>query len=154
MCTTGPFNLSHTSLTSFDAREKLRNMKHTNPVFWEELNAGRPAEPVVGESVIEDDVVAEFERDGVVAALERDEDDSDLSCEVVVASTVTGSIPEGVCKKKGRFASAAAAESIDYEEEVENWAITIGVEEGSSRAAGKRTVKPNPKYSGVQFWQH
>lgn len=91
MCTTGPFNLSHTSLTSFDARESLRNMKHTDPVFWEELSAGKPAEPVVGESVIEDDVVqvAEFERDGVVAALERDEDDSDLSCDVVVASTVT-----------------------------------------------------------------
>ena len=37
MCRTGQFNLSYESLTSFNARETLRNLKTMNPEFWAEL---------------------------------------------------------------------------------------------------------------------
>lgn len=37
MCRTGEFNLLYDSLTSFAARDKLRNFKTTNPDLWAEL---------------------------------------------------------------------------------------------------------------------
>lgn len=83
--------------------------------------------------------------------------ESDTQPQFVVSTVPTGSIPEGFCKKKRTLASTSAAESIDHQEGMENWAIAVGVEESSSGAAGKQMVEPNllnRDYPGVQFWQH
>ena len=149
MCTAGQFNLSHSSLTSFDAREKLRNLRITDPVFWTELTAGQA--PVIAED-------AEVDEDHEPVEPE-DEDDSDLSCDVVVASAVSGKVPAGACcKVTGKLASAAAAESLEYmSEERPGWASKeegLGTVQGSSRGAGKRQVRANKHYTGDKFWHH
>jgi hypothetical protein len=53
MCRTGKFNLSYQSLTSFTAREKLRNLKSTNPEFWQELTT------VAHQTIPDDDIIDE-----------------------------------------------------------------------------------------------
>ena len=67
MCCAGQFNLSYKSLTSFNARKRLQNLKTMNPKFWAELTAIRSEEPVAdGQAVEEDDIdvqAARFDND-------------------------------------------------------------------------------------------
>src|SRR6202022_45959 len=105
MCRTGDFNLSYDSLTSFEARQELRDLKITDPKFWDELTCkAAPDLNVAGnEPIFEDDETTEpiFE------------DDSDLPCEVIIAE-VLGSKTRGVASTAtGELVSTAAAESLD-----------------------------------------
>lgn len=148
MCKTGEFNLSYKSLTSFNAREKLRNLKKADPIFWAELTAGCTAWPTIVGKVAEDDMDAEL----------VDKDDSDLPCDVVVASAVLGEIPTGVRGEKGWLVSTAVTELLDYveaeTEERPDWASgEVNSAEGS-RAVGKRRVTANKLYTGDLFWRH
>ena len=67
MCRTGNFNLSYDSLTSYEARQKLRELKTTDPDFSNELiqktateaaditNDDMPEDEDTGEPLFEDD---------------------------------------------------------------------------------------------------
>ena len=37
MCCTGKFNMSYKSLTGYEARQKLCDLKETDPKFWDQL---------------------------------------------------------------------------------------------------------------------
>jgi hypothetical protein len=51
------WNLSYASLTSFNAREALRNMKSTDPEFWKELTRAQCQNlPDASKKLPEDDV--------------------------------------------------------------------------------------------------
>ena len=105
MCRTGNFNLSYDSLTSFEARQELRDLKTVDPKFWDQLTCkATPDLNVTGnETITEDDKTMEpiFE------------DDSDLPCEVIIAE-VLGSNTRGVTSTAiGIMVSTAAAESLD-----------------------------------------
>jgi hypothetical protein len=106
MCRVGKFNLSYKSLTSFDARENLCNMKNTDLEFWKELTGDTGMSAVDKNTAQEDDPqppdVTEFE------------DDSDLPCKAVIAS-VTGSQHYFDITKSvdGDLMSAAQTEFLD-----------------------------------------
>jgi hypothetical protein len=147
MCRAGDFNLSYESLTSFKAREKLRNMKTTDPEFWAELTAG------VHQTIRDDEVVDE---DDVEVAATRFDDDSDLPCDAIIAHVVHSQEVLGVQVQNGRLASMAAVEAIDYEGEKPDWANEAGTstEQRSGREAGKQKVKANTLYPKDHFWHH
>ena len=149
MCRAGQFNLSYQSLTSFNARETLRNLKTTNPEFWRELTGGRSEDPVNDDQVVDED--------DIEAQAAHYDDDSDLPCDAVIAHVVHGQVPVGTEVRAGHLVSTAAAEAIDYEGKKLDWAddVTFAIgEASSSRAPGKRKVKVNQMYSGTQFWHH
>jgi hypothetical protein len=72
--------MSYESLTSYEARQKLRDLKITDPEFWDQLT--RKAVPdidtLINEHITEDD-------DDTNPLFE---DDSDLSCGVIVANVL------------------------------------------------------------------
>ncbi|KAF8800176.1 hypothetical protein BYT27DRAFT_7019403, partial [Phlegmacium glaucopus] len=61
MCRVRLWNLSYESLTSFEAREKLRNLKTDNPAFWVELSMEKEdaSLPAPDDNVPEDTVDVE-----------------------------------------------------------------------------------------------
>jgi hypothetical protein len=60
MCRTGNFDLSYDSLISYEARQKLRGLKTTDPEFWAELTQRTgPVLEVPGETIVEDDETTE-----------------------------------------------------------------------------------------------
>ena len=84
MCRTRNFNLSYDSLTGFKARQTLRNLKMTDPDFWNKLTQNTAAE-VADNSNVD---MPEDEDDGEVLF----EDDSDIPCEAIIACVI-GSKP-------------------------------------------------------------
>jgi hypothetical protein len=135
--------LSYDSLISYEARQKLCNLKTTDPEFWAELTQRTgPVLEVPGETVVEDDDMTE----------PLFEDDSDLPCEMIVAS-VLGSGPAGVVStSNGDMVSTAAAKSIDNTEmEMPNHDCDVDVGVGDL-GRGKRKRTNNKLYDS--FWQH
>src|SRR4051794_41059165 len=103
MCRVRGFNLSYQSLTSFEAREKLRNLKSTDPEFYAELVAGTNCDEVKqGDTVQEDDPE--------VLGIGDVDDDSNLPCKAVIASVTEQALPmELYSTVGGGLASAAKA---------------------------------------------
>jgi hypothetical protein len=83
----------------------LRNLKTTDPEFWDELTQKTridPEEPLVGEELEDDDILEP-----------QFEDDSNLLCNVIVAN-VLGSESDGVeANINGDLVSTGMAESLD-----------------------------------------
>ncbi|KAH7908914.1 hypothetical protein BJ138DRAFT_989477, partial [Hygrophoropsis aurantiaca] len=80
MCRVRGFNLSYASLTSFAARDKLRNLKHDDPTFWQELTSGTSsAAPADGEGTFDEDE----ETDSTPF-----EDESNLPLDAVIARVI------------------------------------------------------------------
>lgn len=143
MCHTGNFNLSYNSLISYKARQKLCDLKTTDPEFWAELTQRtRPVLEFPGETIVEDDEMTE----------PLFEDDSDLPCEMIVAS-VLGSSPAGVVStSNGDMISTATAELIDNTEmEMPNHDCDAGVGVGDL-GCGKQKRTNNKLYDS--FWRH
>jgi hypothetical protein len=59
MCRVKDFNLSYDCLTGYAVRDKLRNLKKTDPEFWKELTAASVPEPTDGNQIFEEDDVDE-----------------------------------------------------------------------------------------------
>jgi hypothetical protein len=143
--------MSYESLTSYEARQKLRDLKITDPEFWDQLT--RKAVPdidtLINEHITEDD-------DDTNPLFE---DDSDLSCGVIVAN-VLGSQSAGVkLTTSGDMISTAAAESLEmYRTEIVSddaegkgdVASVVDLELGR----GKRKRTANKFYDSKSFWQH
>src|ERR1700732_3449514 len=108
MCCTGNFNMSYESLTGYDARQKLRDLKKTDLEFWDQLTR---------KAVLEVDIPAkECIAENEDAADTLFEDDSDLPCDTIIAN-VLGFQPAGVkSTAAGDMVSTAAAESLDADE--------------------------------------
>jgi hypothetical protein len=100
-------------LTSFKAREALRNLKTTDLAFWAELTMNQPDENLPG---MEETLPEDVEPD---AGLEdADADDSDLSMPTLIAA-LTRDIPETVGSRKiGTLMSLSDAENVDLDPEL------------------------------------
>jgi hypothetical protein len=143
MCRTGNFNLSYDSLTSYEARQKLRELKTTDPDFWNELTqkTATEAADTTNDDVPEDEDISE----------PLFEDDSDLPCDVIIAR-VHGSIPTGTTSTPdGNLVSTAVAESLDAGDETESLGIA-GESSENALGRGKRKVTKNKLYHS--FWRH
>ncbi|KDQ50960.1 hypothetical protein JAAARDRAFT_707172 [Jaapia argillacea MUCL 33604] len=88
LCRIGDYNLSYETLTSFEARQHLRNLKTSDPVFWVDLNR------------IQDDEQGPDENDEVPEDLDQEtltfEDDSNLPTEAIIAHVMNSELLEGV----------------------------------------------------------
>ncbi len=141
-------------LTSFKAREALRNLKTTDPAFWAELTVNQPDENLPG---MEETLPEDVEPD--TGLEDADADDSDLSMPTLI-SALTRDIPETVgSRKTGTLMSLSDAENVDLDPELVPPA-EANVEapkeekapEGSGR--GKRKKFANKLYKGDAFWRH
>ncbi|KAF4617264.1 hypothetical protein D9613_005664 [Agrocybe pediades] len=155
LCRVRGWNLSFKSLTSFEAREKLRGLRTADPVFWEELNSagerGLPAE----NTVVDEDMEAD--------TLGGDElgDDSSYSVpEVINAVLNVGGGPEG---QVGVLVPSNLAEN--GEAEPIEWADGVGTSGTASGALftenrnpadklGKRKRVANRWYAVKDFIHH
>ena len=109
MCCTGGFNLSYASLTSYEARQKLRDLKTTDPNFWNELTQKTTADAagMADENMSKDEDIGEVSF----------EDDSDLPCETIIAHVLGPDLGAGVISTPdGNLMSTVAAESLDRDE--------------------------------------
>jgi hypothetical protein len=149
LCRTGHFNLSYASLTSYEARQKLCDLKSADPEFWQQLTQKKVMySVVVGEDVAEDEV------DGAAVF----EDDSDIPCEAIIANTLRTSLVGIKLTATGNIVSAAAAESLEASEDSSSVGIMINNPvpsvDGSNLRHGKRKHMWNTLYNSKAFWRH
>jgi hypothetical protein len=90
MCCVRQWNLSYGSLTSYEAREKLRALKTEEPSFWSELTASMTHDlPGLNEHSIEEDT--EKDDDG-----DNHGDDSSLEMSTLLSALETGEVASNV----------------------------------------------------------
>ena len=110
MCHVKEFNLSYNCLTGYAVRDKLRNLKKTDPEFWKELTAASMPEPTNGNGT--------FKEDNVDVLSEVFNDDSNLPCNTIIACVTASGLPETVSSTEdGNWVSVAQAESMDNDGE-------------------------------------
>lgn len=153
--------MSYESLTSFEAREKLRNLKQTDPIFWNELTMERPQLlPEEDEEVDEDKIPKPDDVDWGW-------DDSDIPINTAVGTIVSGDYPIGVAERlEGGLMSVVQAEDLDLDLEeiskqnfVEEDEFDVnGVEKAGAaekpQGRGRREKKANKLYDSKVFWKH
>jgi len=89
MCRVRQWNLSYGSLTSYEAREKLRTLKTEEPLFWGELTASTTHDlPGLKEHIEEDEERIDDEDDKG--------DDSSLEMPAILSTIVTGEVARNV----------------------------------------------------------
>ncbi|KAI1788297.1 hypothetical protein LXA43DRAFT_894908 [Ganoderma leucocontextum] len=146
-CAIGDLNLSYESLTSREARDRLRDLKITDRAFWDELTAyDRQDEVPAEDAVVPEDSVEE--ESGETTGLE---DDSNIPVDALIALVVDGIAPTGASAspETGALMSTAATES---SEEPEAGVEHEGGEEELGRGKRKRVKRDLAKYNGEQFW--
>ena len=153
MCRMGKFNMSYESLTGYEARQKLCDLKETDPEFWEQLT--RRAAPDV--DIPANKCITEDED----ATDPLFEDDSDLPCDVIVTN-VLGSQPAGVkLTTSGDMTSTATAELLKtYDMKMISDGVEVMGKDGASvvelgtLGRGKRKRTANRLYDSKSFWRH
>jgi hypothetical protein len=148
--------MSYESLTSYEARQKLRDLKDTDPKFWDQLT--RKAVPDV--DIPSNEHIAEDE--DVTGPLF--EDDSDLPCDVIVANVLGSQLAGVKLTTSGDMTSMAAAELLEtYRTEMVSDDVEVeGNHDDASGAElglgilgrGKRKRTANRHYDSKSFWQH
>ncbi|KAJ7926600.1 hypothetical protein B0H13DRAFT_1862060 [Mycena leptocephala] len=137
-CRAKQWDLSYARLTSFDAREKLRAIKTTDPSFWQQLEDRRIR--ALEEHNAGDARDGEETYDCTVPD-DADEDDSDISCAAVKRATIQS--------EPGLTSADKVAEALDHDDgDVEE-------DTGHDTAEdpiGKRRRRPNTRYQN--FWRH
>jgi hypothetical protein len=134
-------------LTSYEARQKLRDLKTTDPDFWNELTQKTIADAadMADENMFEDEDTGEIPF----------EDDSDLPCEAIIAHVLGSDLGAGVVSTPdGNLMSTAAAESLDRDE-TEGSAgegKVIPPINHNDLGRGKRKITKNKLYDS--FWRH
>jgi hypothetical protein len=148
------WNLSFACLTGFKAREALRNMRTTDPEFWEELTRGGSNEDLP-ESDINENFQEDVEFDTVLE--DTDADDSDVSMQTLTTMLTKDDIPEMVgFRKSGTLTSLADADNADLGEEMlpPTEANVSNPQKGKEEGRGKRQKFANKRYNGGTFWRH
>ncbi|KAF4621853.1 hypothetical protein D9613_012075 [Agrocybe pediades] len=150
-CVAREWNLSYTCLTAYKAREALRNLKTTDPLFWNELNQQTPPLDLPGpdDKVDEDDVPTAEKCDTLLEDV--DADDSDIPIETLIMSMSTPGdevLPPSIGQRaNGTLTSLGDAENRDFTEAVPAEAL-----KASADSQGKRIRRPNQQYK--EFWKH
>jgi hypothetical protein len=142
MCHVRQWNLSYQSLTSYEARARLRSLKQDNPEFWFELTQKRIQDVTLKESEPQAEDAEEVEFHG---GDDGELDDSDIPLKMVIDSIVTGRKPKNVrARENGTFESIQAEHVEDVSDTAEMKAEDLG--------RGKRVRKANRLYAA--FWKH
>jgi hypothetical protein len=125
------WNLSYESLTSFEAREKLRGLKTTDPEFWSELtlNTLHKDLPDSNTAIEEDTINAPGDVDDYG-------DDSSIS-----VSTVISEVMKGGTGREGGLVPQELAEDEDVEP-VETIDMAVGHTDSSSHAMAPAVETP------------
>jgi hypothetical protein len=145
MCRVKEFNLSYNCLTGYAVRDKLRNLKKTDPEFWKELTAASVPEPTNRNDT--------FEEDNVEGSDMFFDDDSDLSCDMIIACVTGSGIPETVSSMDGgNLVSVAHAELMDDNGESNDAQLEVPLAE--ELGPGKRKRQANTLYNAQVFWRH
>lgn len=150
------WNLSYTCLTGFEARDKLRNIRTTDPDFWNELTQHSSDTtladlPASGNEQLPEDMETEFDKADTTLE-DEDADDSDLPISTLINTLITtdGNLPLKVgARRNGTLTSIAESENFDLV--IEPTSAELPVAEGSG-GRGKRVRRPNQLYS--EFWRH
>ena len=108
MCYAGEFNMLYESFTIYETRQKLHDLKKTEPMFWDQLTQKATVEVDIpaNESITEDEDVID----------PLFEDDSDLSCDMIVAKVLESQLAGTKSTTFGDIVSTAAAELLDANE--------------------------------------
>ena len=133
-------NLSYESLTSFSARETLRQLKNTDPSFWKELNEGRQRAVTDSEAGALEDELTRIREEVAV------DDDSAVPICQVSSEMVLDNKAAGIGSQNGGIVPWGEAESLDFSGGDE---VARRVEDELGR--GKRKRKANTLYSH-SFW--
>ena len=130
-------------MTGVAARSKLRDLRESNPEFWDELvNTSAP-----------DENIPQPEDDEPISGTS---DDVDVPIEVLVKNMVKKKVPKGyVILPDGGMEANTAAEAFEDHRDNE-------VESGHGElepltkdlGRGKRRKKPNTLYNQASFWRH
>ena len=138
------WNLSYSSLTGVAAWAHLRELKTSNPIFWEELTSTNLEQDLPGGDILQQ----EDERANLTAT--DNVNDSDVPITVVIESLIHGSSPAGYkVSGDGGFEAVTAAETFDDDELPDNngnGEVELG--------CGKHQQKSNRLYDMKQFWRH
>ena len=149
------WNLSYTCLTSFEARDRLRNMRTTDPDFWKELTQNHPNDqdlpPAELNKPLAEDIESESDKSNTTIE-DDDTDDSDLSVSTLInlMTAKDANLPATVgTRRNGTLTSLADAENVDLVDD------TIEPAEGSGKGKKKRIQRKrvaNQCYAA--FWRH
>ena len=128
------WNLSYESLTSFDAREKLRSLKAEDPMFWDELTMNKQDTnlPEPDADVPEDDMDAELACDSGFG------DDSSVTIADVVRAT-TGAL-RSTSRVADREGGGLVPMDLAENEDEEPVGATNGDGDGRDEEAGGSTA--------------
>ena len=143
-------------MTSFNAREALRNMKTKDPVFWEELTKGETLDLPNPNETQPEDIIPETSFEDIAA------DDGDLAIPTLIGVMTGGELPDNIgIQEGGGLVSIAEAENVDLQLEssveespeasLENKPDGNNPKE-EARGRGKRSKVANKQYSA--FWRH
>jgi hypothetical protein len=145
LCRTGNFNLSYQSLTSYEAREILRNLKTTDLVMWDELTKKSLVHSELSESVD-----TELEHKEFTETMFGD--DSDLPCDAIMANFLRSELDGVKANDDGDLSSATMAQLINNDKlELAN-ANTFGTNSELELGCGKRKRTANKLYNTKSFW--
>jgi hypothetical protein len=136
-------DLSYECLTGTAVRSKLRNLRDTDLVFWNELTLKEPQALIPPEDVPQVEDEYKDNLDNV--------DDSDVPIGVVIENLVAGIAPQGyVVGDEGGFHAEVDAERFDDEPPLAVAEIDSSV--GKEMGCGRRCKQPNRLYGA--FWRH
>jgi len=171
MCRVRGWNLLYESLSSLEAREKLRQLRATDPDFWNELTVKTSHSMLPGP----DDNVAED-----IIPLETDDDDFGDDSSVGVGAVVFDLVKMGTEDGRKRAGGGLLHDVLAEEDEEEPVSSTLLVNEAdsshtndsaedtvggltagadneevmASRGVGKRKQIPNQRYQLKDFMRH
>ena len=124
-------------MTGLAARSKLRDLRESNPEFWDEL---------VNTSPPDEDLPQPEDNEHSSGT----SDDVDVPIEVLIKNMVKKKAPKGyVILPDGGMEANTAAETFEDDNELESGEpLTIDL------GRGKRRKKPNTLYNQSTFWRH
>ncbi|KAJ6615663.1 hypothetical protein B0H10DRAFT_2255135 [Mycena sp. CBHHK59/15] len=139
LCSVGPFNCSHASLTSTAALAALRDLPKTNCALHCELTGEAEAR----EEIVNEDLFAENEEDLTY------NDESDVPIEVLINHVTSGGVaplPDGfVVGEDGDLARNGAAEDPELDVVADDLLLAV--------RRPKRATKAPTQYGGDEMWE-
>ncbi len=139
MCEVHGWNLSYACLTGYAARSKLRELRDTDPKFWDELTSKKFEATVPPEDIPQpEDTALEDGNDGV--------DNSDVPIKSVINNIIDKKVPKGYAIIPGG--------GIEANTEAERFSDVDTAVDGNELGRGKRKRKPNGRYNSSSFWRH
>ncbi|KAJ6606756.1 hypothetical protein B0H10DRAFT_1956845 [Mycena sp. CBHHK59/15] len=139
LCSVGPFNCSHASLTSTAALAALRDLRKTNLALHCELTGEAEAR----EEIVNEDLFAENEEDLTY------NDESDVPIEVLINHVTSGGVaplPDGfVVGEDGDLARNEASEDPELDVVADDLPLAV--------RRAKRATKAPTQYGGDEMWE-